>query len=252
MFKLEFPANNRPLAAAIGRALLEYGTSDGAVLQTDGAHIHGTRPGTTAEEVVKSDGAAAVEEYNGAETVKLNDSAAGLSESQAELADETQVPETVEHAAEGVPTVDKNNVPPNWSYCAHAAKPFYASGKYAGQWKKGTKVDQADYDKWYLAAKADAVAAHQANQTEEAYDTNNAFAGNNTNESAPSKEAPEGIGGFIKWTSEMQTAGHITQADITEAYTLLGLAQKDISPIEPTAQANILSLHSVLSAKVPA
>lgn len=242
MFKLEFDAANKPLALAIGRALTEYGNSMPVV----------TGASTTAVEVLKSDAAADVEEYNASETVKLNDSAAGQSESQSvdPVTEETHVQETAQHGAGDVPSVDKNGVPPNWSYCAKAAKPFYASGKMAGQWKKGTKVSQEDYDQWYTAARADAAAQHPANTATQAdYDTSNAFAANTEQVTAPA--VPNGIGEFIKWTSEMQTAGVLTQADITEAYTVLGLAQKDISPIEPNAQVNITSLHSVLSAKVP-
>ena len=253
MFKLEFPADNKPLALAIGKALTEYA---GGAVEAAGTHIIGNRPAAHGSDTppTVSDDMAALEEYNAAESVKLNDSAAGLSESQASTEDHTAAhQETAQQGAGDAPSVDKNGVPPNWSYCAKAAKPFYASGKYAGQWKKGTKVDQIAYDNWYTAALADTAAQNTA--PAEDFDTSNAFGGGGeqaANTAAGPAAAPVGIGPFIMWTSEQQTAGHLTQVDITEAYKVLGLEQKDISPIEPNAQTNIASLHAVLSAKVPA
>ena len=250
-FLLKFNVNNKPLAAAFGQALINYA---GGVIETSGAHIIGNRPEVNAIETAKSDSAADVEQYNESEVVKLNDSAAGLSESQSDVSAETQVQETVEHAAGGVPDVDKNGVPPNWSFCAKAAKPFYASGKMSGQWKKGTKVAQEDYDKWYAAAKADAVAAHPANTdaAAEQFDTSQAFSNDTKQPEVVNTGAPVGIGPFIMWTAEMQAAKHLTQDDISGAYKLLGIEQADISPANSNAQANIAALHAVLSDKVKA
>jgi hypothetical protein len=53
------------------------------------------------------------------------------------------------------------------------------------------------------------------------------------------------------WVSEMTTAGHFTQADVTAAYGVVGIGAADIFQGENAVQ-NIASLHGVLSAKVPA
>lgn len=252
MFKLEFDPANKALALAMGNALVNYANGVTGSASAMGALV------VSEQEIAEAYRNAPVDERSLAEiqesdnVVKLNDSANGHSESTSSSDQATTGPqETAEQGAGGVPDVDKNGVPPNWSYCAKAAKPFYASGKYAGQWKKGTKVSQEDYDGWYLAAKADAVAQHPANKVaEEAYDTSQAFAGEKPE--VVNTGAPVGIGPFIMWTAEMQTAGHLTQDDISGAYKLLGIEQADISPANQNAQANIAALHAVLSDKVKA
>jgi len=244
MFKLEFDPANKPLALAMGTALVNYASSDDR-LRNQYDHCT-TDTGRTlgAPEVVEKT------------TARVNDGILAEREpvkpQEPDCTPATDQPEAepqaepVQQDAAVVPDVDKNGVKVDYNYCAKAAKPFYSSGKYAGQWKKGTKVTQEEYDEWYFAQRG---AADQSTDPVEQYDTSNAFA---AKEEATNNEAPQGIGQFIMWTAEQQTAGHLTQDDITEAYTLLGISQADISPANPNAQANITGLHSILSAKVSA
>lgn len=223
MFELKFDAENRELALALGTALVSYGRH--GKVET---HI------MESDNVVKLESAQGHTEAIDQSSVRSQDqSTAGLGAGGAQGATGAEL--------------DKNRVPFNPEFCAKAAKPFYASGAMVGQWKKGTKVSQEDYDVWYAEALANIE--HERPVSNSDFDTSTAFSTTGGTDPGPS-EPPLGIGAFIMWTSEMQTAKHLTQADITEAYKMLGLEQKDISPIEPNAQTNIISLHAVLSDKV--
>ena len=240
MFKLEFPAENKSLAAAIGRALLEYGTGAiGAELRTVVVPFDKPLVEETAAEV--QDVETAVTET----ALSVNEAAV------ADVGKSTQ--STAEHgvgAAQGATDVkvDSHGVPFDSDYCANAADPFYKTGKTAGQWKKKKGVDQDEYDDWYAAAKP-AAGTSTSTAADTAIDTTAAFSGQQ--QAATNTGVPADAGAFMVWVSEMTTAGHFTQADVTSAYGVVGIGAADIFQGGNEAQ-NIASLHGVLSAKVPA
>lgn len=147
MLKIEFDSSNTKLALAIGKALVDYasGTPTLTVTLDTSAAI---------EQI--SDAHKEVTEFNAAvlqDVGKPADIAAGPSNLAQTTAD-TGLQRNASGAAEGKRTHDEKGVMFIPAICATAAKPFYASGPYKGQWKKGTKVDQAEYDRVYGAALA--------------------------------------------------------------------------------------------------
>lgn len=50
--------------------------------------------------------------------------------------------------------LDEKGVGFNAQFCGNAAKPFYGSGKDKGQWKKRQGVEKPEYDAWYEASLA--------------------------------------------------------------------------------------------------
>lgn len=268
MFKLEFPANNKPLAAAIGRALLEYGT--GTQGSADSVPVLRAAPlSPTVEaalEVGKTEPATSAEVmdvYNSAPVgtrslSEMQDVLAGgkvtfhegpipavdeFSQGEDVLAEE---PANVDTGAEV--RVDSKGVPFDKDYCANAADPFYKSGKTSGQWKKKKGVEEAEYNDWYALRLREVPTATAEPKAEQPIDTTAAFSG----QQAPvTTDAPADAGSFMVWVSEMTTAGHFTQADVTAAYEQASIGAADIFQGD-NAAGNIATLHGILSAKVPA
>jgi hypothetical protein len=247
MFKLEFPANNKPLAAAIGRALLEYGTGK-TVLEVDTVAASKMRSSTVdaPSEPVDTRSLSEVQDAAAVEAVieAVNgDTLDELSQGEDVLAEE---PANVDTGAEV--RVDSKGVPFDKDYCANAADPFYKSGKTSGQWKKKKAVEEAEYNDWYALRLREVPAATAEPAVEQPIDTTAVFSG----QQAPAATAaPVDAGGFMVWVSEMTTAGHFTQADVTAAYEQAGIGAADIFAGD-SAVANIATLHGILSAKVPA
>ncbi len=242
MFKLEFPSENKPLAAAIGRALLEYGT--------DNADLPANAPVNAVQSpVVEGLPADVVKQYV-ADAAPEDEAAMGnepLGQSIAE-----QDAGAVQGATDAS-TVDEHGVPFNAAYCAKAAEPFYKSGKMAGQWKKKKGVDQATYDVWYASAKGNEVAQTDAHTTAETFDTSQAFGGQPAGQPAGQQQdsAPKDAGELVVWISEMQAAQHFNQDDVTQAYAAAGITAADVFG-GPNANRNIVALYSILSSKVNA
>lgn len=141
MIKLEFDANNKAHAAALGRALLEIA----------GAAV-------TASTVVKS------------ETDTVAD-AATLSEEPAQNDVKDATPS---EASKGSAEVDEKGVAFNGDFCGRAKEPFYGTGKAKGQWKKKVGVSQDDYDAWYAG---ELFGDGETDEEETEIDTAGAFGG---------------------------------------------------------------------------
>jgi hypothetical protein len=218
MFKLEFDASNKPLAAAIGAALVSYGA---------------TTTTTTTEHASATPSAAG--------TVCLTSWTMDCS--PAPFPEPAEAVAVVDTAPTPTPDgrVDQNGVLFEPAFCANAEQPFYATGKQAGQWKKRKGVDDEAYNSWYDGARPAAPAGPTTPVTTAA-----AF-GNTLEEVAA---MPTNCGEFMAWVSERQAAGLITQADVNAAYTTCGIAMTDLFP--PTAPARVAdhveSLYRVLSA----
>ena len=248
MLEIKFPAENKPLAAAIGRALVEYGAGErkvgmavelGMPYSAAAAELEPEDLVFTGTPIVESDDAAEEAANLAAFKAEQEDEAGKSAASTAQLG---------AGDAQGV-KVDRHGVPFDGAMCGKAAEPFYGSGKKSGQWKKKVGVDQADYDAWYAAerAKVDAATAAESASTE-AFDTSQAFG---QQAAVEPSAAPKTPGDFMGWASEQTTAGHFTQADITQAYASAGV--DNIALFNPaTAEDAIAKVYAVLITKVPA
>ena len=191
MIKIEFPADREDIALAIGKALTEIG--QGAVVGDE------LPPGAVEQHVAKP--------------------------APEDVAREAAA--TEEQAADDDVQVDEKGVTFNREFCSKAAIPFYGSGKKKGQWKKRQGVDEDAYDEWYaealLAANIVEEEPEDTAQTETTSDGNIAasmFAASNTQ---TDEATPQDAGQLMKWVSEQQAAGNITQQQVTDAYTALQL-----------------------------
>lgn len=245
MFKLEFPAENKPLAAAIGRALLTYGagTAVSTALDTfedliakdiDGLDLNPDADngpdGEVAEPCAECGAVAAAGHDNHYDGCSLDDTA------------EPPAADT---------RLDHNQVPFNDEFCGESEKPFYASGKRAGQWKKKRNVDDAAYDAWYAETLTGCnTEPESTDSTDTGIDTANAFGANGKTDDPAGATVPQDCGQFMAWVSELQAAGRLTQVQVAAAYTNCGIDMMDIfPPAEPAAvAARVAQLHTFLSA----
>lgn len=145
--------------------------------------------------------------------------------------------------------IDPNGVPFDGMFCGQAAKPFYASGKRSGQWKKRQGVDDGDYDRWYAAELAKVAPPESEEPT---VDTAGAFAG--AAQGAAEPPAPTDCGAFMGWAAAKQAAGKLTQDDIGAAYMQAEVQVADLFPPndEVTVAARVAKLHQLLVAKAGA
>lgn len=221
MFEIKMNADNKPLAAAIGRALLEYG--DGAAALSSTTTITETSVGDVKHAVTV--------------TKTGDDSTSAL-----DHVDETHTADDgTGHAATTATeatAADNNGVLKNDAFCSTAAKPFYASGPRSGQWKKRQGVDDAAYDAWYAGelAKVQSAAAGSGGTGGEprsgggsggTIDTSSAFGG----DAAPAgntETVPHDSGTLMAWVAERQTAGLTSQTDVNTAWENCDLSMGDI------------------------
>lgn len=221
MFKLEFPSGNKTLAAAIGRALVEY--SGGTVTA-----------GATVTHTVKTE----VGDVSVTETVQTEAPQTAEVEDTAELARVfNEVSETAPTKAAGTAgdKTDRNNlddkgVGKNPDFCGNAQIPFNQSGKKKGQWKKKAGVDEKLYDKWYAGELAQVSQQDQDNA-----DSIGANAPVNTGAAFGGKDTPETVdktfndaGEFMAWIAEQQAAELLTQGDIDSAYQMTSTQVHDL------------------------
>lgn len=232
MIKFEFPADRSDIALAIGQALVAIGQGK--------ALVNSPAP-TTATEVP----AGAVEEHvatpapeDVARTVD-EEAVAELETGNANRADHSVTQEqkaAAAHAASDGANVDEKGVPFNAEFCSKAAAPFYGSGKKKGQWKKRQGVDEQAYDDWY----ADALFS----------DSNLAANAFGNQQAAADEAAPQDAGQLMKWVSEQQAAGNISQQQVTEAYTALQLPFDAVmNPAYPVAQ-NCAAIYNHLKGQI--
>jgi hypothetical protein len=146
--------------------------------------------------------------------------------------------------------VDPNGVVFNPDMCGNAAKPFYASGKRNGQWKKRQGVSDDKYDAWYTEQLA-GLPDTGTTEDDEVIDTAGAFGAQPSEPVETVVPAPEDCGAFMGWLSAKQAAGLITQDDIGEAYVGAGVQIADIFPPTPEedVKANIAALYGRLVEK---
>ncbi len=228
MIDIRIPADNKPLAAAIGRALVEYG---------DGVEGSAAAKGTAVHEAVTT---ALKAEPTAEKTGSPDDSDIA---SALDHVDETHT------ADDGGATeaADNNGVLKNDAFCSSAAKPFYASGPRSGQWKKRQGVEGAAYDAWYAAELAKVQSTATADPG--TVDTAGAFGG--MAETANTETVPHDSGTLMAWVAERQTAGLTSQADVNTAWENCDLSMTDIfAPNTPEVIAeNCARIYHKLAGK---
>jgi hypothetical protein len=133
---------------------------------------------------------------------------------------ETGAPVSAVEELTEAPDVDEKGVPFNAEFCGKATIPFYGSGKKKGQWKKRQGIDQAAYDEWYAKALPPAeVEVEEEDSTIAA----SLFAASDAQPAVSDEDVPQDAGQLMRWVSEQQVAGNITQQQVTDAYTALQL-----------------------------
>lgn len=130
--------------------------------------------------------------------------------------------------------VDEKGVAKDDKYCGTAAKPFYGSGKRKGQWKKRQGVADEDYDAWY-ASQLTGETVEEKKDTP--INTSEAFGGAQTQED----DKPTTLNELMVWISERQAGGHLTEAQVTEAYAANGVQNiATLFSMPPPAQAAVV------------
>lgn len=243
MIKIEFPAANKALAAALGRALSEYGESatrlDVPTRATVDAALEGVLHKANEEAPEHDDGLPEAYERDAPLTE------AGL-DALAEQGAHTPPPSDVR--------VDLQGVPFDRDYCADAADPFYKSGANKGQWKKRQGVDVERYNVWYESMRP--LAAEQTPPTTDPMIQDGPQAGaafSSQQGTPPTTDAPGASadptdgGGFMKWIAERQTAGTLVTAQVQAAYASNGVDVADL--FGPNGAAVVAGLVATLKAQ---
>ncbi|UGC98036.1 hypothetical protein [Oceanospirillum phage vB_OsaM_PD0307] len=263
MIKIEFPADRTDIALAIGQALVAIGQGK--------ALVNSPAPTTAAE--TRTDSPAA-------SSTACDDQLKTLDEQAVADLEAEEAPNDTEHPAAQSATVttgsgegaanaagasqtapsggsnenvDEKGVPFNPELCSKAAIPFYGSGKKKGQWKKRQGVDEDLYDEWYaealLGAKVETVEDTAQNETTS--DSNvaaNAFG--NQQQAAADENVPQDAGQLMKWVSEQQAAGNISQQQVTDAYTALQLPFDAVmNPAYPVAD-NCAAIYNHMKGQI--
>lgn len=226
MIKIEFPADRYDIAAAFGRALLDFSTDtapregDASVTLTNPEPMPTTRAAFTPSDPVVE----------------------GLPEYHEQTPDPT-----ANHKG-----VDLHGVAFDPAYCADAAEPFYTTGARPGQWKKKRGVDDAAYDKWYASQRAPSAMGGPEDE-EPPVNTAQAFGGA-AETVVEQASIPRDAGAFMGWVAEKQAAGRLTSADVTVAYSSTGINVGQLFPPNPPEQVaqHIALLYQILSAKAGA
>lgn len=262
-----------------GESVLGSTTVTHTTIETVGeaAIVEQTKTLTTADVVKAVNEETAVKLNSAEEASELSPSDAGQTNDQGqsnvvELADAGGVGAAMgvsQPAGNDLANVDTKGVGKNADFCGNAAIPFNASGPTKGQWKKRQGVDKDAYAKWYAESLA-AVGSGSGEQKPE-IDTANAFNGDGDQAGQPEidtarafatqqpskvngqvvnngqsqqKEIPGGLtfpdaGAYMKWQSEQQAAGNITNGDIESGYAQTQVCIQDL--FNPATAANAVA-----------
>lgn len=259
MIKIEFPADRTDIALAIGQALTAIG---------QGKALINSPAATTAANVTVAAGGVeqhvadpAPEDIAAATFANSEDLDPPADDEDRDDEPGKQEPSTASQGADGASGAsvddaerDEKGVAFNREFCSKAAIPFYGSGKKKGQWKKRQGVDEGEYDDWYadeLFASKIVDTSEQA--TETTSDDNVAastFGKANNQQTATDESAPQDAGQLMKWVSEQQAAGNISQQQVTDAYSQLQLPFDAVmNPAYPIAE-NCAAIYNHLKGQI--
>ena len=231
MIKIEFPSDRKDIALAIGHALTAIGQGAALVNVPVGAPVQFTAPvdSQQAESAHIGLDQSAVNDYEGDKDVAPT---AGDSS-----------------------RVDEKGVAYNPQMCANAAKPFYASGKTKGQWKKKGGENgptEAAYDAWYAEALAAVTTVTKTDAPQADVDVSKVWSAAAAPANAGPK-APTNPGELFAWISEMQAGGRLTQFDVDAAYPANNLSGPQLWTADPATQAlMVTALYDTLAIKANA
>lgn len=226
MLKIEFPADNKALASAIGRALVTYGANliGGAIAHDD---IESATPAdTVADETAERH--AAMDAYLERNPKPATDA-------------------VIDDANEGDIRVDLHGVPFDPAFCSAAKDPFYSSGKGAGQWKKRKGVGEPEYDVWYANLKSATAPRFPADTPEV-----NTAAAFGMAPAAAADPAPTTPGALVVWASARQADGSLTAQQITDAYVTAGVALQELFIEDDQQPHRVAAVYNVLAAQAAA
>ena len=249
MIKIEFPADRPDIAKILGEAIISISERGGVKIETDRPDVHSI---TSPAPAVSGEVGENLEKVVGDFVASV---ANGSDDHGQFTKDELEEQKNLVDPA----NTDTKGVPFNAEFCGNAAKPFYASGKRSGQWKKRQGVDELVYDNWYAAelAKVAPVATGQDSQ-QAAVNTASAFGGQqqpggdvNAAGANTGEVVPHDAGTLMAWVSEMQAAGHITQEQVNTAYQQAGVTMTDVFPgpnkTEGTIAQAVRNVHIILA-----
>jgi hypothetical protein len=256
--KIEFPADRTDIALAIGQALTAIG--QGKALINSPAPTTAAAPGPSSTACDDQHVADPAPEDIAAATFASEENTAADTEAQEVPNDSTAAQCAAQeqkaagaHAASDSANVDEKGVAFNAEFCSKATIPFYGSGKKKGQWKKRQGVDEGAYDDWYADELFSGKIEDSSEQANETTSDSNVAANTfgNNNQQAPVDEAtPQDAGQLMKWVSEQQAAGNITQQQVTDAYTALQLPFDAVmNPAYPVAD-NCASIYNHLKGQI--
>jgi hypothetical protein len=270
MIKIEFPAGDKVIAAAIGRALLEIG---GVALNhsvrekvgnlevetiTTTQPVAGAGASSTAcdDQYTPDPGREGVAITVNDDLTPPDDITIGAASTAAIINEVGATAVTVTDTSGTLPQVDHKRVPFSAAHCSVAARPFYESGARSGQWKKRKGVADSTYADWYAAellALAPAAAGSDTvgGGSEPLADTSGAFNGQGAGEDPV---IPQDCGAFMVWASAKQAANLLTQKQIGEAYETAGFVMTDLfPPNDPATVAyRVGQVYGLLAAQVGA
>ena len=224
MIKIEFPSDRKDIALAIGQALTAIGQATALVNNPfpEGAPIpiQKPQPHQVAAPDVEDEG------------------------------DKDVAPTAGDSSR-----VDEKGVAYNPQMCANAAKPFYASGKTKGQWKKKGGENgptEAAYDAWYAEALAAVTTVTKTDAPQADVDVSKVWSAAAAPANAGPK-APTNPGELFAWISEMQAGGRLTQFDVDAAYPANNLSGPQLWTADPATQAlMVTALYDTLAIKANA
>ena len=238
IIKIEFPADRSDIAKVLGEALITISDHGGVKVETDRPDVHDT----ISYEQLTSD--------NAVDTSSAVSQDAGSDDHGQFNKDEIEEQDNLVDPA----NTDTKGVPFNAEFCGKAAKPYYASGKRSGQWKKRQGVDELVYDNWYAAELAKVTTSDTSQGEQPSVNTGAAFGGQQQQQQGgdvnAGEVAPHDAGTLMAWVSEMQAAGRITQEQVNTAYQQAGVTMTDVFPgpnktVETIAQA-VRNVHTIL------
>ncbi len=281
--KIEFPSDNKVLAAAIGAALSAYGLghtmSEAAAATAVAADTVAPKLPKTVDELAAADVVASAdsspepENANDTKTSEATQSSMthGETQSTADTAEPTSYAfEQLWKSAggldylghpiheelgvpvddKGYPLIDTYGVPHDDSMCGRAAKPFYGSGKDKGKWKAKVKVDKEEYAAWHLA-QLEALGAPATDEptTTHTQSASAAAFGAQTTETQPPADTTAGtpadnFGTLMGWIAAKQTAHSLTGDQINEAYAACGT---DVTKMMQDANARAAVYQTLLA-----
>jgi hypothetical protein len=245
MIKIEFPADRKDIAIAIGRALSTIGqnrdrapdnrTEEAKTEERAKLYQHNPEPEAGVTEM-RGDSHGLYEHVGEVQVSKGR----AVGQSDGLMTDAMSYSTSGEPLGKTEDRVDPNGVLFDEKYCGEAAIPFYASGKQKGQWKKRKGVEESVYDEWYAEQLGQTIAPKDQPEPNSTT-TANAF----KKEPVVKAEAPKNFGELMAWFASQQTAGNYDAHHLEKAFIALKLTTLDL--VQDTTGEKIAQVYKYLA-----